>query len=128
MSSVEYMDSIESLKNKEVLNCLEKTICSILKAGELPSHIGFIMDGNRRYAKKLKLKSTLEGHALGLRALKKCILICGELDIKEVSLFCFSVENFNRSEEEVSSLMELFIETFHEMSSMSELLVRFKAR
>lgn len=46
----------------ESLNCLEKTICKILKAGEIPRHMGFIMDGNRRHAKKNKFSSTHQGH------------------------------------------------------------------
>jgi ditrans,polycis-polyprenyl diphosphate synthase len=82
------------------------------------------MDGNRRYATKNKLKSSYEGHVLGIKSLKKCLLICGELGIKEISLFCFSIENFNRKQEEVNGLMKLCVETFQEMSSMSEILLK----
>jgi ditrans,polycis-polyprenyl diphosphate synthase len=112
----------------ESLNCIEKIICKILKAGAVPNHIGFIMDGNRRYAKNRKLKSSHEGHVEGVKSLKKCLLICGELGVKEVSLFCFSIENFNRNQEEVNRLMELCIETFHQMSNMSEILLKSEAK
>lgn len=46
----------------ESLNCIEKIMCRVLRVGAVPKHIGFIMDGNRRYAKKLKLNSTYQGH------------------------------------------------------------------
>lgn len=95
-----------------------------MRSGEIPTHIGFIMDGNRRHAKKHRLSTTQQGHIEGVRSLKKCLLFCKQLGIGMVSLFCFSVENFNRSKEEVDGLMALCMETFEEMSSMSELLLR----
>lgn len=46
----------------ESLSCLEKLVCKVLKAGDIPNHIGFIMDGNRRFAKKKKFRTTYDGH------------------------------------------------------------------
>ena len=87
--------------------------CAVLRSGLKPEHIAFIMDGNRRHAKKNNMKSVLNGHELGVKALKKTLLLCKQLEIKMISLFCFSIENFNRSKEEVDGLMALCISTFH---------------
>lgn len=71
-------------------------------------HLGIILDGNRRYAKKLNL-STKSGHEAGLKNLKNLILEwVPEFNIKELTLYTFSVQNFNRSKEEVGYLLELF--------------------
>lgn len=55
------------------LKCWERTILKVLRYGHIPKHIGFIMDGNRRFAKE-KGESTLYGHEAGTRTLKKCLL------------------------------------------------------
>ena len=80
----------------------------------IPTHIGIIMDGNRRWAKE-KNKSTYDGHLKGAEnmiSLSKYIL--GKKKIKYLSLYAFSTENFNRSKEEVTYLMNLFIKYFTE--------------
>lgn len=105
------------------LGYLERLCCSVFRAGAVPEHIGFIMDGNRRHAKRKLMKSPIEGHQLGVESLKKTLLICKELGVQMMSLFCFSIENFNRSKEEVEGLMALCLETFQEMSSMQEILL-----
>ena len=52
-------------------------------------------------------KEATRGHFDGVESLKKCLLICSELNIEMASFYCFSIENFNRSEDEVKVLMEL---------------------
>jgi undecaprenyl diphosphate synthase len=72
----------------------------------LPSHIGIIMDGNGRWAKKRgKLRSA--GHKEGLNAAKRIVKAAADLGIKYVTLYTFSTENWKRAEEEVSFLMRL---------------------
>lgn len=71
-----------------------------------PNHVGIILDGNRRYAKKHN-KPTFYGHKKGAEALKKTLQACKEFGIKELSVFAFSSENFKRSKEEVDYLMRL---------------------
>ena len=73
----------------------------------MPKHIAFICDGNRRWAKSKGLP-TLLGHREGMQAVKRVTKRIAELGIPNVSFFCFSTENFNRSEEEVSYLFDLF--------------------
>lgn len=76
-----------------------------------PAHIAIIMDGNRRYAKKLNLSSR-KGHEKGAEKLFDVVDWCLEFKIKELTLYTFSMQNFNRSKEEVSLLFGLFKKYF----------------
>lgn len=76
---------------------------------KLPNHIGFIVDGNGRWAKKRNLNRTM-GHKFGVEAVKKVISALLELKIKYSSFFVFSTENFKRSEEEVNNIFALLKE------------------
>ena len=69
-------------------------------------HIAFILDGNGRWAKK-RGKERLYGHEKGVEAIRKTIDACLKYNIKYVSLFCFSTENWKRSREEVEGIFHL---------------------
>lgn len=73
----------------------------------LPKHIGFIVDGNRRWARARNLP-TLKGHEAGFETLKNIVENCFEKGVEFVSAYVFSTENWNRSAEEVAYLMRLF--------------------
>ena len=73
-----------------------------------PGHIAIVMDGNGRWAKKRNRPRSM-GHQAGLKALKKVIQHCVRLEIKTLTVFAFSSENWNRPEGEVSRLMEIFL-------------------
>lgn len=75
---------------------------------ELPRHIGFIVDGNRRWAKQHGLPA-YEGHLAGYNALKDVALGTLHQGVKCVSAYVFSTENWKRSEEEVGHLMGLLL-------------------
>ena len=77
----------------------------------LPIHVGIIMDGNGRWAKKRGLARSL-GHSAGAKNLKKLLRHIFKRGIKYVSVYAFSTENFKRSKEEVDYLMKLFIKLF----------------
>lgn len=79
----------------------------------IPNHLGLIIDGNRRWAKKNNL-SSLEGHKKGLDNIIKMSEYIIKRGVKYISIFAFSTENFKRTEEEVSYLMKLFIKGFNE--------------
>jgi len=81
-----------------------------------PKHIAIILDGNRRFAKRLMLEPW-KGHELGFEKLKKVFKWCKELDIKEITLYCFSMQNFNRPKKEFDYLMDLFEKGFNEVST-----------
>ena len=77
----------------------------------IPEHIGFILDGNRRWAKKRNLP-TLEGHRAGYNRLIDLAHFAKNSGVKYVSAFVFSTENWNRSKEEVDYLMGLLLKMF----------------
>lgn len=72
----------------------------------LPQHIGIIMDGNGRWAKKRGLPRT-SGHAAGAKTFEKIVEDAGNIGIKVVTVYAFSTENWNRPKEEVNALMTL---------------------
>ena len=71
------------------------------------SHIAFIMDGNGRWAKRRGLPRN-QGHAAGAEACRRVFRRCRELDIRTVTVYAFSTENWTRPKEEVEGLMRLF--------------------
>ena len=83
-----------------------KIILPVLRYCRIPCHIGFIMDGNRRFARSRNSPS-LFGHQMGFEKLRRVLLWCFELGVKEVSVYAFSMDNFSRSKEEVDYLMDL---------------------
>ncbi len=74
-------------------------------------HLGIILDGNRRFAKKLMLRPW-KGHEYGAKKIEALFEWIKEFGIKQVTLYCFSLENFNRPKEEFDYLMNLFKEEF----------------
>ena len=73
----------------------------------LPKHIAIIMDGNRRWAKNKGLPISL-GHKEGAKTLEKIVRYANKIGIKYITVYAFSTENWKRTEEEVSALMNLF--------------------
>ncbi len=74
----------------------------------VPKHIGYIVDGNRRWAKKHGLPA-YEGHLAGYNVLKDIVIDTITAGVEYVSVYIFSTENWKRSEEEVSKLMGLVL-------------------
>jgi len=72
----------------------------------IPGHVAIIMDGNGRWA-ALRNKPRTFGHEAGVRAVKKVVKAAGEVGIKYLTLYTFSVENWKRPRSEVSALMSL---------------------
>ncbi|MBW2962416.1 isoprenyl transferase [Mesonia aestuariivivens] len=75
---------------------------------QLPQHLAIIMDGNGRWAKKqgfLRVK----GHERGSKAVRETVETCAEIGIKNLTLFAFSTENWNRPKLEVKTLMNLLV-------------------
>lgn len=76
----------------------------------LPQHIAIIMDGNGRWAKKRNLPRTA-GHEAGVDAVREVVRAAAEIDVKYLTLYTFSVENWSRPREEVTALMRLLTRT-----------------
>lgn len=77
-----------------------------IKPEALPKHLAIIMDGNGRWAKKQGLLRTI-GHENGAKAVREAVETCARLGIKNLTLFAFSTENWNRPKLEVDTLMKL---------------------
>jgi len=76
----------------------------ILDPNKIPSHIAIILDGNGRWAKK-RLLPRVMGHKKGAFNLKDITICCDKLNIKYLTVFCFSTENWKRPIDEVNFLM-----------------------
>ncbi len=77
--------------------------------GRVPSHIAVVMDGNGRWATRRFLPRTA-GHKVGVDALKRLVRGCLLEAVPHLTVFAFSSENWNRPAEEVSALMDLFVQ------------------
>lgn len=74
----------------------------------LPKHVAIIMDGNGRWAES-KNRPRVYGHKKGVDAVRQSVQFCTKLGIQSLTLFAFSSENWRRPEDEVNTLMELFL-------------------
>jgi undecaprenyl diphosphate synthase len=83
---------------------------SSINLEKLPQHIAVIMDGNGRWAKE-KGKNRVFGHKNGVHAVRQVSEACAELGVPYLTLYAFSVENWNRPKLEVAALMELLVFT-----------------
>ena len=92
----------------------------------VPNHIAIIMDGNGRWAKK-RNKSRDYGHKEGKKSVKKIVKVCAELGVKNLTLFAFSTENWNRPKLEINFLMKLLLTSLNqELKTLTKNNIRFK--
>jgi undecaprenyl diphosphate synthase len=84
---------------------MEKTING--EVLNIPEHVAVIMDGNGRWAKKRLMPRTY-GHSVGAKAIEAACENCDEIGIKYLTVYAFSTENWKRSVEEVSTIMNIF--------------------
>ena len=91
-----------------------------------PKHVAIIMDGNGRWA-KIKGKSRIFGHKNGIKSVQKIVEYATKTEIKNLTLYAFSTENWNRPKKEIETLMNILIDTLkEEISKMIENNVKFK--
>ena len=83
-----------------------------LLTSQIPQHVAIIMDGNGRWAKKIGKKRAF-GHENGTNSVKECIDASMKLGIKNLTLYVFSTENWNRPKFEISALMDLLVYTLN---------------
>ncbi len=86
-----------------------------LLQGKIPEHVAVILDGNRRFAKRLMLQPW-KGHEWGAKKVREFCEWCKELGIKRATFYTFSIQNFNRPKEEFNFLMDLFEKHFREIA------------
>ncbi len=89
-----------------VLNNME--LLEKINTDYLPSHLAIIMDGNGRWAKQKGMLRAF-GHENGTKSVRKTVESCAKLGIKNLTLYAFSTENWNRPKIEVDTLMKLLV-------------------
>lgn len=85
-----------------------------------PRHVAIILDGNRRFARRITAKPW-KGHELGAEKVGKLLRWCAELGVKELTLYAFSIDNFHRPKAEFDFLMKLLKESFDEIRKNKEI-------
>lgn len=96
----------------------------VLSRGPIPSHIAFIMDGNRRFSKKNKLMEGA-GYRIGFSALMSILKYCYEFHVKYVTIYAFSIDNFRRRPEEVQSVMDLMQEKIEGLTKQESIVNQY---
>jgi undecaprenyl diphosphate synthase len=98
-----------------------------IKINNLPKHIAIIMDGNGRWAKERGFLRAF-GHESGTKSVRNTVEACRELGIKNLTLYAFSSENWNRPKLEVQTLMQLLISSLKkELPAMQKKSIRLNA-
>ncbi len=108
---------------KETLGRIYKKIISAftkdakIDTGNIPGHIGIIMDGNGRWAKKRGL-SRSDGHRAGAKTLEDIADYCNKIGVKVLTVYAFSTENWKRPKAEVDAIMDLLYEYLSNMENL----------
>jgi tritrans,polycis-undecaprenyl-diphosphate synthase [geranylgeranyl-diphosphate specific] len=97
-----------------VYKLYEKWLWIQVKNGEKLEHIAIILDGNRRWASEQELNPWL-GHKKGAETVEQLLDWCQKLNVKFVTLYTFSTENFRRSPEEIEEIMRIAEEKFRKL-------------
>ncbi|NIR86174.1 di-trans,poly-cis-decaprenylcistransferase [Candidatus Bathyarchaeota archaeon] len=97
-----------------VYKAYEKWLWYQVKAGLKPEHIAIILDGNRRWASE-RLLNPWVGHHYGADKIQDLLNWCLDLEMKSITLYAFSTENFQRPKEEVSQIMNIVEEKLQEI-------------
>ncbi len=103
-----FINRVERLQTKRLLGRV--------LAEPVPHHVGIIMDGNRRFAQVLGLADVGLGHVAGQERLETVLDWCLETQIRVLTVYAFSTENFERADPERELLMELFEHNFRKMA------------
>ena len=88
------------------LSSIKSSLLEELNLNQMPRHIAIIMDGNGRWAKKNSLPR-IQGHWEGVKTVDRTVSLCRKLDIKALTLYSFSDENWSRPAAEINTLMKI---------------------
>jgi undecaprenyl diphosphate synthase len=112
--------------NLETFTTEERALIETLALDRLPRHIALIMDGNGRWATGQGLPRVL-GHHAGVASVRRTVTACLALDIRYLTLYSFSTENWARPDEEVQALMSLIEQQFRlEVEALHQQNVRIR--
>ncbi len=86
---------------------------SRIRQDRMPDHVAIIMDGNGRWAREHG-RDRVEGHRQGVKSVRVVVEAASEIDLKYLTLYTFSTENWNRPKEEINALFDLLVVTINE--------------
>ncbi len=92
-----------------------------------PTHLGIILDGNRRYAREMGFEDISEGHREGARKLDEVLQWCVDLNIRIITIWVLSPDNVNRDKDEVEALFGVIRDKMNELSQ-NEIIRSYKFR
>jgi short-chain Z-isoprenyl diphosphate synthase len=108
----------------------ERQLDSEVRRGAIPQHVGVILDGNRRFARKVGLDSLMDGHRRGADNAERLVSWCDDLRIPVVTLWALSTDNFRRPNEELSAIFDIVekkVDRFAELQERSRFPRRIRA-
>ena len=93
-----------------VYRLYERELDRVIRVGPIPKHVGVILDGNRRFARKAGLSEVTDGHRRGADKVEELIGWCDDLEIPAVTLWALSTDNFKRGPDELKAIFGLIEE------------------
>ncbi len=124
-----FTDLGRDLNNRLTYKIYELILWHQIKDGPKPYHVAVILDGNRRWAEKRGLPRWM-GHRFGVEKVDNLLHWLKDLDVKSLTIYVFSTENFSRPEEEVNEIMKLVEEKLSDLlfsSDIHKMRVKVKA-
>ena len=92
---------------RPLYNLYEKQLEREIRRELIPNHVGIILDGNRRFARNHKMATVVKGHLYGAEKLREMLRWCYEFNIPVITIWIFSLDNFDREDDEVKGLFHL---------------------
>ncbi|KAJ0542645.1 dehydrodolichyl diphosphate synthase 6-like [Helianthus annuus] len=111
-----------------LISTMRRLLFTFMSSGPIPQHIAFIMDGNRRFAKKWKLDDQSAGCKAGFPSLLSVLKYCYEVGVKYVTVYAFSLDNFNRRPDEVQYVMDIMYEKIQGVLKEMDMVNRYGIR
>jgi len=118
LGAMVYNSSIYGHISKKIDEFKDMKLIEQIKQKPLPQHVAVIMDGNRRFAKEFGLNPNI-GHVFGRDKLEEVLNWCFDLGVKNLTVYAFSTENFDREGHEIKTLMNLCKEELDKASKDS---------
>jgi short-chain Z-isoprenyl diphosphate synthase len=105
----------------------EKRLSRKIRKGSMPTHLGLILDGNRRYAKEMGMSDVNDGHREGARRLDDVLQWCADLEVKIVTVWVLSPDNGRRDKDEFDGLIKVIKDKMEDLSH-NDVVLRNKFR
>ncbi|MCD6243818.1 MAG: di-trans,poly-cis-decaprenylcistransferase [Candidatus Korarchaeota archaeon] len=123
------LDILYKLASKIQMPLYQRYLETKVRGGEIPEHIAIILDGNRRFAKKIGI-GWAEAYKLGADRVEEVLNWLAELGVKHVTLYAFSTENFSRPKEQVEAVFNVierkFMELLERVNELEKNSIRFR--